>query len=154
MSIDQTSKLIEIIGDEAFEDIRSEILSQYGDIPIALYDFEVETIIDHDAGPGCNETLVHMGFNFTGKSNPMMLYVALGRGKSKNDYWIDEFYEDEVATVLSNINNSCTPGCPCSGECCNKPDLFCPKHICNEDFCEDCFVSECKNCHGSCACDL
>lgn len=45
--------------------------------------------------------------------------------------------------------------CPCSGKCCDKPELFCPDHICeSEDFCESCFVSECSNCHNSCACDL
>lgn len=45
--------------------------------------------------------------------------------------------------------------CPCSGKCCDKPKLFCPEHTCeSEDICESCFVSECSNCHNSCACDL
>lgn len=45
--------------------------------------------------------------------------------------------------------------CPCSGGCCEKPELFCPEHECpEEDFCEECFVSECANCNKSCACDL
>lgn len=45
--------------------------------------------------------------------------------------------------------------CPCSGHCCDKPELFCPEHVCEaEDFCEECYVSECANCHKSCACDL
>jgi hypothetical protein len=45
--------------------------------------------------------------------------------------------------------------CPCSGKCCKNPSLFCPDHECEaEDFCEQCFTSECANCHKSCACDL
>jgi hypothetical protein len=47
-----------------------------------------------------------------------------------------------------------TTFCPCSGKCCNNPDVICPKHKCIEDVCEDCFVSECKNCGGWCCCDL
>lgn len=44
--------------------------------------------------------------------------------------------------------------CPCSGECCEKPDTFNPEHTCSEDVCEGCFVSECRNCGGWCVCDL
>jgi hypothetical protein len=44
--------------------------------------------------------------------------------------------------------------CPCSGKCCDEPNLINPEHECVEDICEDCFVSECLNCNDSCACDL
>jgi hypothetical protein len=44
--------------------------------------------------------------------------------------------------------------CPCSGECCKNPKTFCPRHVCVEDICESCFVSECKSCGSSCCCDL
>lgn len=45
--------------------------------------------------------------------------------------------------------------CPCSGKCCDKPDLFCPEHVCKfSDICEDCFTNECNNCGNSCCCDL
>jgi len=44
--------------------------------------------------------------------------------------------------------------CPCSGKCCDKPDLFTPEHNCCESVCEDCFVTECGSCYKSCCCDL
>ncbi len=54
-------------------------------------------------------------------------------------------------------------GCPCSNDCCNDPDLFCPEHDCpdrmgkddpNEDFCESCYILECRNCGSSCQHEL
>lgn len=44
--------------------------------------------------------------------------------------------------------------CPCSEKCCQEPKTFCPKHVCIEKVCEDCYVTECKNCGSSCSCDL
>lgn len=47
-----------------------------------------------------------------------------------------------------------TDFCPCSGKCCDKPDIYCPEHECKESICESCFDNECKNCGNWCACDL
>jgi len=56
--------------------------------------------------------------------------------------------------IILNKKSKQTGLCPCSGQCCDKPKTYCPKHKCIEDVCEDCFVSECKNCGSWCCCDL
>lgn len=45
--------------------------------------------------------------------------------------------------------------CPCCDDCCDNSRLFTPEHKCSdESVCEDCYVTECKNCEKSCCCDL
>jgi hypothetical protein len=62
--------------------------------------------------------------------------------------------DNQTPTDMIVVANEGTP-CPCSGRCCEAPDTYCPPHECDaEDICEGCFVSECKNCGGYCACDL
>lgn len=48
-------------------------------------------------------------------------------------------------------------GCPCSGTCCTKPDVFTTDCTC-EDFegpaCECCWNRECETCGNRCGCDV
>ncbi len=64
---------------------------------------------------------------------------------------------DEIKTYIQGLVNKpvLTGDCPCSlAGCCDKPDIYCPKHICKEEVCEQCFVSKCRRCASVCACDL
>jgi hypothetical protein len=46
-------------------------------------------------------------------------------------------------------------GCPCCGTCCNGDSgKITPEHECSEDFCEDCYGTECLDCGACCHCDL
>ena len=45
-------------------------------------------------------------------------------------------------------------GCPCLKDCCDESDIHNPAHLCDEDFCEECYRSECSTCGQSCYCDL
>jgi hypothetical protein len=48
-------------------------------------------------------------------------------------------------------------GCPCSKACCDDPDVGRMDHDEPEDeneFCEDCYASECLNCGRRCWCAL
>ena len=46
-------------------------------------------------------------------------------------------------------------GCPCNNNCCNNPHIITPEHKCDtEEFCEECYCSECSNCGERCYCEL
>ena len=46
-------------------------------------------------------------------------------------------------------------GCPCGPDCCSDPKIFTSEHTCSKDeFCEECYGSECENCGALCYCEL
>lgn len=51
-------------------------------------------------------------------------------------------------------------GCPCSQDCCEEPTPYHPEHYCgdsdreDDEFCEECYVTECRNCGRQCYCEL
>lgn len=45
-------------------------------------------------------------------------------------------------------------GCPCSRDCCNKPEIHQREHECSPGFCEECYCLECDSCGSGCCCEL
>lgn len=55
---------------------------------------------------------------------------------------------------ISNLLGTKNDGCPCSHDCCEKPETHAQECLCEtNDNCECNYTTECDNCSSSCGCE-